>query len=495
MAVIQISKIQVRRGLQENLPQLASAEFGWSIDDRRLYIGNGTLAEGAPSIGNTEILTQYTDLMNLLEEYIFVGDESGYTSQTGPSAIADITRSLQDKLDEQISVRDFGAVGDGVTDDTTAIQRALNQIYPSAYYSTLGVRRKIHVPAGTYILTANITVPPYTSLYGDGIESTVIKQTGNVLVTANPELLVLTSGGGSYPSNVTVQGMTLFNSTANDVVVAVDARDVTFEKVKMMGSNVAIGGNNAFSISSTAGQPENFYFDQCTFTGTTQGLYAYGNVKLITVENSEFSNLYLGASLSNDGSGLPSGTVFSKSNFDEITSVAVRSDSLFTSELNYFGNVAGTGLASFPQEYDTVYSTTFGNTISYVNSINDTFEYIYQGNVVTDIFNKSGTLQKSIGYSVELIGGETTANTGTISSSVVKNFVIDYSIERDSSYRTGTITAINDGSAVTFNDEHSENTTTGVVLGFSMFGSNAAFVYTTTAGNTATLNYSLRHFQ
>ena len=57
MAVIQISKIQLRRGLQENLPQLASAEMGWSIDERRLFIGNGTLAEGAPSTGVTEVLT------------------------------------------------------------------------------------------------------------------------------------------------------------------------------------------------------------------------------------------------------------------------------------------------------------------------------------------------------------------------------------------------------------------------------------------------------
>ena len=65
MAVTQISKIQIRRGLQEDLPQLASAEMGWSIDERRLFIGNGTLAEGAPSTGVTEILTTqsiYTEL-------------------------------------------------------------------------------------------------------------------------------------------------------------------------------------------------------------------------------------------------------------------------------------------------------------------------------------------------------------------------------------------------------------------------------------------------
>ena len=82
MSIIQISKIQVRRGLQENLPQLSSAELGWSIDQRRLFIGNGALSEGAPSVGNTEILTQYTDILSVIQNYYYQGVESGYISQT-----------------------------------------------------------------------------------------------------------------------------------------------------------------------------------------------------------------------------------------------------------------------------------------------------------------------------------------------------------------------------------------------------------------------------
>jgi len=62
MAIVQISQIKHRRGLQENLPQLASAELGWSVDARRLYIGNGSFAEGAPETGNTEILTEYSNI-------------------------------------------------------------------------------------------------------------------------------------------------------------------------------------------------------------------------------------------------------------------------------------------------------------------------------------------------------------------------------------------------------------------------------------------------
>ena len=64
MAIVQISQIKHRHGVQSDLPQLATAELGWSVDSRKLYIGNGTLSEGAPEIGNTEILTEHSNLPN-----------------------------------------------------------------------------------------------------------------------------------------------------------------------------------------------------------------------------------------------------------------------------------------------------------------------------------------------------------------------------------------------------------------------------------------------
>ena len=69
MAIVQISQIKHRRGTNENLPQLASAELGWSVDTRQLYIGNGTLAEGAPVVGNTEILTEFSDIPGVAKPY------------------------------------------------------------------------------------------------------------------------------------------------------------------------------------------------------------------------------------------------------------------------------------------------------------------------------------------------------------------------------------------------------------------------------------------
>ncbi len=121
MAVTQISKIQIRRGLQENLPQLASAEMGWSIDERRLFIGNGTLAEGAPSTGVTEILTSqsiYTEL-NLISvlqgnvaniEADITTIQSDITSLQANAALMTIT------LTNNITNGNIAAVHPGIVD-------------------------------------------------------------------------------------------------------------------------------------------------------------------------------------------------------------------------------------------------------------------------------------------------------------------------------------------------------------------------------------------
>jgi hypothetical protein len=71
-----------------------------------------------------------------------------------PAGSGAVARSTQDKLRESVSVKDFGAVGDGVTDDTAAIQAAV--AFAQAGY------RKVFLPAGTYLVTGSI--PTYTGM-------------------------------------------------------------------------------------------------------------------------------------------------------------------------------------------------------------------------------------------------------------------------------------------------------------------------------------------
>lgn len=87
--------------------------------------------------------------------------------QAGTGAVA---RTVQAKLRDVVSVKDFGALGDGSTDDTTAFQSAVNSGASAVY-----------VPGTStfYRLTNEITVPAGVTVYGDGWESYVQQETLN----------------------------------------------------------------------------------------------------------------------------------------------------------------------------------------------------------------------------------------------------------------------------------------------------------------------------
>ncbi|MDR9792674.1 glycosyl hydrolase family 28-related protein [Aeribacillus pallidus] len=68
------------------------------------------------------------------------------------------------KRADWVSVKEFGAKGDGVTDDTQAIQDAVN------YASTNGIE-KVFIPPGTFLITAKIIIPDNVQVIGVGIKS------------------------------------------------------------------------------------------------------------------------------------------------------------------------------------------------------------------------------------------------------------------------------------------------------------------------------------
>lgn len=86
-----------------------------------------------------------------------------------PAGTGAVTTNVQTKLRETVSVKDFGAVGDGVVNDTAAIQDAVD-------FAVLN-GKSLYVPSGTYLISS-ITVNSGLYICGDNPNESVFKQTG-----------------------------------------------------------------------------------------------------------------------------------------------------------------------------------------------------------------------------------------------------------------------------------------------------------------------------
>lgn len=138
--------------------------------------------------------------------------------------------SWKKKARDVLNVKDFGAKGDGTTDDTAAIQAAID-------YAVAAGRRSVYFPAGTYIVTSPLhaqvetgtttvggsTKSRYTygmglTLRGEQVGKTVLRKTGQATYTipANNNInggstvdTVLFFGGGEgtglYVSDLSIE--------------------------------------------------------------------------------------------------------------------------------------------------------------------------------------------------------------------------------------------------------------------------------------------------
>lgn len=89
---------------------------------------------------------------------------SGGSALVGFVQATGVARTVQAKLRETFSVRDYGAVGDGVTDDTTAIQAAIN----AAHVDGGGL---VKATPGIYIVNGTLVMQAGVSLVGENYAS------------------------------------------------------------------------------------------------------------------------------------------------------------------------------------------------------------------------------------------------------------------------------------------------------------------------------------
>lgn len=173
---------------------------------------------------------------------------------------SDVPRMLKDRFADVVSVKDFGAKGDGVTDDTEAIQAAVD------------TTKSIFFPPGKYRVTSTITtsaangsrsffgIPQNTAAEDSNFNGSVILcevESGHVFRVKNAHAFVHDLGfryNGST-SNINLTALMFKKDDSNWV------------------------------------QDIDFYVDRCTFWGFGQGIEGWGRCPTVT------NNLFVGTSI------------------------------------------------------------------------------------------------------------------------------------------------------------------------------------------------------
>ena len=143
----------------------AQVYIGGVYQQRSTYtIAGTTLTFSAAPVAGTDNI----EFVNFLTSNI--GSTSADLVTYTPSGSGAVARSAASKFGETVSVKDFGAVGDGVADDTAAIQAAIT------YASTQRIR--LYVPNGKYKITATLTTPNngYVYLVGESVACPAVGQ-------------------------------------------------------------------------------------------------------------------------------------------------------------------------------------------------------------------------------------------------------------------------------------------------------------------------------
>lgn len=171
-----------------------------------VYVNGLRMVSGVDLLESNVDEVTFTSGLTLGDEVLFIAGRT-INESIGAEAVSylpggtgAVATTAQAKLRESVSVKDFGAVGDGITDDTAAIQNAIN---------TSGF---VFLPSGNYRVTSTITLNSGTHLVGTGRSNTTIT---SEIVGASLFQTVASSAAFIYVGDMKLVGNGLTGASGN----------------------------------------------------------------------------------------------------------------------------------------------------------------------------------------------------------------------------------------------------------------------------------------
>ena len=492
MAVIQISRIQLRRGqtAEQGMPQLASGEMGWSIDEQRLFIGNGSVAEGAPAVGNTEVLTE-ARLFDLLSTSKFTATNYTYaghgltatiTGVLGPNF--PVVRTLQEKLDDSVTAFDFGAADS--TDSTAQLQQAIDELYLRSFDKDLPKSRvPLRIPAGVYYTSSPIYVPSYATIVGDGIDKTIIRSInpGNTTIfatiaddsTSEDRVVGGDIASPKQPKQVKISGMTLehtgtISTMESTPFVYLDyAERTVLSEVRFKGNytqgNTVTNQNSAIEIANNSSE---LVVENCQFENLSYPIVSDWDVDNIAIKGNTFRNLFKGITFAENLTTAtghlygPSKVSIQNNLFEHIERQAIwvgenaRYNNQINSENNHFVDVGNNNNGDADPATSIIKFGSHGNS-----STNDNFErlwYMQTTELDTPQYEViEGTAQVKLKFMDKKVLPESTQTQTLLRipyASTVTSVTIDYTLEKAGLARKGTLNVVASGAGISYKDSY-----------------------------------------
>jgi parallel beta-helix repeat protein len=294
------------------------------------------------------------------------------------------------KLAEYVSVKDFGAVGDGVFDDTTAIQDAINSGKGSIYF-----------PAGTYLVTS-LDVVSNQAWFGDGMYVSKLMW---------------------EQANISVPTQNMLNSTGD--LLNWGMRDMGLMGNLNYQTTPDGTGQNLAGIRFRGGSVENLTLTNCLITefgDQTKASGAGAFIGPVSGSNKVMSNIRIIGCVFQDIANVPGVYINANDNYCSTAANLIIQDCLFINGTNYADQnciyvlTSGSGTTTLAYNNVSIVNNTFQLPygIDVCVELNDCFGFDVSGNniLLTGSASADGILLRG-NSSRGVVNGNTYTNAGT----------------------------------------------------------------------------------